>query len=261
MTWLRCPDPRPAATTRLICFAHAGGSATAYRDWPALLPETVELYGVQLPGRADRYGEPLPESLDALAAAVTEELVPLLDRRFALFGHSMGALVAYEVTRLLEERGLGPARLFASGCAAPHERPEYDFSGHDDDALVAQLTRLGGTESEILAHEELREIVLPYVRGDFRLVDAHRHRPGPPLRTPVSALVGDADPVVTPAQAGSWETLTAADFSLTVFPGGHFYLQPLRDRVVAEVARRLQPGERAGRGRVAPPGVSGAPGR
>ncbi|MFC4057033.1 thioesterase II family protein [Planomonospora corallina] len=239
MTWLRRPRPRPAATTRLICFAHAGGSATAYREWPALLPETVELYGVQLPGRADRYGEPLPESLEAVAAAVAGELVPLLDRRFALFGHSMGALVAYEVTRLLEERGPGPARLFVSGCAAPHERPEYGYSRYDDDGLVAELTRLGGTEAAVFAHRDLRELVLPYVRGDFRLVDAYRHRPGPPLRTPVSALVGDADPVVTPAQAKSWESLTASEFSLTVFPGDHFYLQPLRERVVAEVARRV----------------------
>ncbi|MBG0817318.1 thioesterase II family protein [Planomonospora sp. ID82291] len=239
MTWLRCPRPRPAATTRLVCFAHAGGSATAYRDWPALLPDTVELYGVQLPGRADRYGEPLPESMDALAAAVAEELTPLLDRRFALFGHSLGALVAYEVTRILEERGTGPARLFASGCTAPHERRDHRYAGYDDDRLVAVLNRLGGTETEVLSHPGMRELVLPYVRGDFRLAETYRHRPGPPLRTPISVLVGDADPVVTPAQAKSWEAHTSSDFSLTVLPGDHFYLQPLREQVVAEVTRRL----------------------
>ncbi|GGL11890.1 thioesterase II family protein [Planomonospora parontospora] len=239
MTWLRCPRPRPAATTRLICFAHAGGSATAYRDWPALLPDTVELYGVQLPGRADRYGEPLPESMDALAAAVAGELAPLLDRRFALFGHSLGALVAYEVTRILEGRGTGPVRLFASGCAAPHERRDRGYAEYDDDRLVAVLNRLGGTETEVLAHGELRKLVLPYVRGDFRLAERYLHRPGLPLRTPISVLVGDADPVVTPAQAKAWETHTASDFSMAVFPGGHFYLQPLREQVVAEVAGRI----------------------
>ncbi|WP_433240257.1 thioesterase II family protein [Streptosporangium sp. CA-135522] len=240
MTWLRSFHPRPRATTRLICFAHAGGSATAYRDWSAPLPESAELYGVQLPGRADRFGEPMPESLAALVVAITEAMLPLLDRRFALFGHSMGAVVAYEVTRMLEARGIGPVRLFVSGTVPPHEAGERrKVSQYDDDRLLAELTRLGGTELEIFSHHAMRELIFPYVRGDFRLLENHRHRPGPPLRTPVSAFVGDADPVVTPAQAKSWETLTASDFSLTIFPGDHFYLQPQRERVVAEIVRRL----------------------
>nr|BFE81255.1 hypothetical protein GCM10020093_038560 [Planobispora longispora] len=181
MTWLRCPRPRPRAATRLVCFAHAGGSATAYREWPALLPESVELHGVQLPGRADRFGEPFPESFQSMAAEIAAETVPLLDRRFALFGHSMGALLAYEVTRLLEERGLGPVRLFVSGCRAPHEirRDDRRLSEHDDDRLVSELTRLGGTDAEILTHPAMRELILPYVRGDFRLIENHRSRPGP----------------------------------------------------------------------------------
>ncbi|GGS85392.1 thioesterase [Planobispora rosea] len=240
MTWLRCPRPRPRAVARLICFAHAGGSATAYREWPALLPESVELHAVQLPGRADRFNEPFPESLQALVEEVAAELAPLLDRRVALFGHSMGGLVAYEVTRLLEERGTGPVRLFVSGCTAPHERRlDRRVSEYDDDRLAAELVRLGGTESEIFAHPAMREIVLPYVRGDFRLIEHHRSRPGPPLRTPVSALVGEADPVVTAAQAKAWEACTVSDFSLTVFPGDHFYLQQLREQVVTEVVQRV----------------------
>ncbi|SFK25145.1 Surfactin synthase thioesterase subunit [Streptosporangium canum] len=240
MSWLNCFHPRPRATTRLICFPHAGGSATAYRDWSALLPESVELYGVQLPGRADRFGEPMPEHMSTLVDSLTEAMLPLLDRRFALFGHSMGAVGAYEVTRVLEARGIGPAKLFVSGATAPHEAGERrKVSGYDDAALLAELSRLGGTELEIFAHPVMREIIFPYVRGDFRLLENYRHRPGPPLRTPVSALVGDADPVVAPAQAKAWETLTASDFSLTVFPGDHFYLQPQRARVVAEIVQRL----------------------
>ncbi|MER5325600.1 thioesterase II family protein [Streptosporangium roseum] len=240
MSWLNCFHPRPRATTRLICFPHAGGSATAYRDWSALLPESVELYGVQPPGRADRFGEPMPEHMSTLVDSVTDAMLPLLDRRFALFGHSMGAVGAYEVTRALEARGIGPAKLFVSGATAPHEAGERrKVSGYDDDALLAELSRLGGTELEIFAHPMMREIIFPYVRGDFRLLENYRHRPGPPLRTPVAAFVSDADPVVTPAQAKAWETLTASDFSLTVFPGDHFYLQPQRARVVAEIVQRM----------------------
>ncbi|MFF3443019.1 thioesterase II family protein [Streptosporangium sp. NPDC002721] len=240
MTWLRCAFPRPGATTRLFCFTHAGGSATAYRAWSEPLPASVELHATQLPGRADRFNEPLPEDMDTLADEVTGSMLPLLDRRFALFGHSMGATLAYEVTRRLEARGIAPARLFASGARAPHDpRDRPPISEYDDDRFVAEIAKLGGTEVEILSHRAMREIILPYVRADFRLVEAYRHRPGPPLHTPISAFVSDADPVVTPAQAKSWEARTSSGFSLTIFPGDHFYLQPQRVRVVKEITRTL----------------------
>ncbi|MEV7006387.1 alpha/beta fold hydrolase [Streptosporangium sp. NPDC051022] len=240
MTWLRPLRPRPEATTRLICFAHAGGSVAAYRDWPALLPESIEPYGVQLPGRADRFGEPLPEDMDGLVGSAVEAMLPLLDRPFALFGHSMGAMVAYESTRVLEARGFHPMRLFASGARAPHEpRRRAEISSYDDERFMAELTKLGGTDLQILANPEMREVVFPYVRGDFRLIENYRHAPGPALRTPISVIVGDADPVVTPAQAKEWETRTVSDFSLTVLPGAHFYLQPQRAAVVGEIVRRV----------------------
>ncbi|MEV8633587.1 alpha/beta fold hydrolase [Streptosporangium sp. NPDC051023] len=245
MTWLRPLKPRPEAAMRLICFTHAGGSITAYRDWPDLLPDSVELYGVQLPGRADRFNEPMPGDVETLVGSVVEEMLPLLDRRFALFGHSMGAMVAYETTRALEARGADPERLFASGCAAPHEpRRRREISSYDDERFMAELVKLGGTDLQILAHPAMREVIFPYVRGDFRLVESYRHRPGPALRTPISVIVGDSDPVVSQAQAKAWETRTLSDFSLTVLPGGHFYLQPRRAEVIAEVVRRLGAGLR-----------------
>ncbi|MEU8380076.1 alpha/beta fold hydrolase [Streptosporangium sp. NPDC048865] len=240
MSWLRCAFPRPGATTRLFCFTHAGGSATAYRTWSESLPPSVELHATQLPGRADRFTEPPPDDIDTLADELTGAMLPLLDRRFALFGHSMGATLAYEVTRRLEVRGIAPARLFVSGARAPHDsRHRPAISEYDDERFVAELAKLGGTEAEVLSHRAMREIVLPYVRADFRLLEAYRHRPGPPLHTPLSVLVGDADPVVTPAQAKSWETCTSSGFSLTVLPGDHFYLQPQRERVVEEIVRTL----------------------
>ncbi|MFD0887076.1 thioesterase II family protein [Streptosporangium algeriense] len=240
MTWLRPLKPRPRATTRLICFAHAGGSVTAYRDWPALLPGTVEPYGVQLPGRADRFGDPIPANIHEIVASVVEEIQPLLDRDIVLFGHSMGAVIAYETTRALEARGDGPVRLFVSGSAAPHEpRRRKAISSYDDEAFLAELTELGGTELEILSHQAIREIVFPYIRADFRLLEEYRHVPGPALRTPISVIVGDTDPVVTPLQAKEWQARTESGFSLTILPGGHFYLQPQRAAVVAEILRRL----------------------
>ncbi|GAA3088487.1 thioesterase II family protein [Streptosporangium carneum] len=243
MTWLRSPLPRPGAATRLICFTHAGGSASAYRDWADLLPGSVELHAVQLPGRADRFGEPMPQDMETLVGAIVEATLPLLDRPLALFGHSMGAMVAYETTRALEARGADPVRLFASGCRAPHEpRRSPEISSYDDERFMAELVMLGGTDLDVLSHPAIQQVVFPYVRADFRLIESHRHRPGPALRTPISVIVGDADPVVTPAQAKAWERHTLSGFSLTVMPGDHFYLQPQREAVVAEIVRRIGEG-------------------
>ncbi|MFF5263017.1 thioesterase II family protein [Actinomadura viridis] len=241
MSWFRCVETRPWASLRLFCLPHAGGSAVFYRTWAREVGPAIELHAVQYPGRADRMSEPMVSDADRLARLIAGAMAPLLDRPFALFGHSMGAVVAYEVARLLQERGTPPVHLFASGARPPHDRGEDRVAGRDDDGLVEALAELGGTDAEVLQDPELRELVLPYVRNDFALIEGYRHRPEPRLNVPVTVLAGDSDPHADPGVAAKWRQVTdAGPCNVRVWPGGHFYLTEHRSEVIGEVLRTLE---------------------
>ena len=242
--WFRCFDARPFASTRLICFPHAGGSAVFFRPLAKAAPPGLEVHAVQYPGRADRLKEPLIDDARRLAAAVADALAPLPPVPVALFGHSMGTIVAYETARLLTARGTPPAHLFVSASdVVPRGGRRGGETHHDkdDDALMATLARLGGTDVRLLADPQIRGVVLPYVRNDFRLVAAYRHESGPLLDCPVTAFTGDADPVVEPEDMAGWARTTSGGFTLRVLPGDHFYLIPQADAVLTEIRRRLAP--------------------
>ncbi|CCE74269.1 thioesterase II family protein [Clavibacter nebraskensis] len=234
----------PDARIRLVCLPHAGGAATAHRGWAPFLPAGVELVGVQYPGRGDRFGDPLPRDLDALAAEIADAVAALTDRLpVVLFGHSMGALVAYETARLLAARDRPAVRLVVSGRRAPTVRWGGTLHLQDEDVLLADLERQGGTAAEILADAEMRRTVLACLRDDYRLVETHRTAPGPDPRCPLSVFSGDADPELRPAEADAWHRLAggAGGADLAVFPGGHFYLQARRAEVVEALVSRLDP--------------------
>ncbi|MFC4909845.1 thioesterase II family protein [Actinomadura gamaensis] len=243
MTWFRCVVSRPWAPLRMFCFPHAGGSAVFYRSWAEAVGPAVEVHAVQYPGRADRIADALIPDAHRLARLVAGAIAQHADRPAVLFGHSMGALVAYETARLMRERGLPLAHLFASGARAPQAWDDLRrrISTLDDDGVVAEMVALGGSDADALRDPELRELVLPYVRNDFALVESYRPREdAPPLDVPVTAIVGDADPDVPVEKAERWRATTSAGFALKVLPGDHFYLQPQRDAVVREVLARLQ---------------------
>jgi surfactin synthase thioesterase subunit len=226
---------------RLFCLPHAGGSAVFYRPWAKEVSPAVEVHAVQYPGRADRMGDALVTDAHQLARLIAGAMAPLMDRPAALFGHSMGAVLAYEVARLLQERGSAPVHLFASGARPPDDRGDgRRVSGLDDDGVVAEMVELGGTDAEALQDPELRELVLPYVRNDFALIEDYAHRPGTRLTVPVTALVGDSDAHVSPEQARGWARATGGRFELKVLPGGHFYLADQQSAVIAEVLRALE---------------------
>ncbi|MFI8520126.1 thioesterase II family protein [Streptomyces sp. NPDC085481] len=236
--WLRRPRPQRHPAVRLLCLPHAGGSTALYRSWKDLLPPEVEPVLVCPPGREDRMDEPLPKELPELVAGLARAVEPLLDRPWAVFGHSMGATVAHElVLRLLRGRHRAPEHLFVSAREAPQHHHGGTVHLLDDDALAAELIRLGGTSPELLAMAEVRGLVLPAVRGDYRLIETYAADPQGPVPCPMTALVGEADTELTAEEAAGWEKWTTGPFQLLTFPGGHFYLSD-RPRVVVDAVRR-----------------------
>ncbi|MGW2187329.1 thioesterase II family protein [Streptomyces sp. NPDC001719] len=237
--WLRRYHDSAGAPVRLVCFPFAGGSASYFFGLSRLLSPGVEVLAVQYPGRQDRHGEPCLESVAGLADGVVAEL-PVDGKPFALFGHSMGALVAFEAARRL--RGPGgpgrPVRLFASGgIARPYRPAGAELPGDAD--ILAHLRSLGGTDERFFASAELQALILPALRADYRAVGAYEP-PGPErLECPVTALIGDADGRTSPAEAATWQERTSGDFDLHVLPGGHFYLDACQERVAGIVAAAL----------------------
>lgn len=248
--WLRRWDPRPGARMRLVCFPHAGGGAGAFRGWSALLPPSIELICVQYPGREDRFGDQLVDDMDQLVAGIAGALARLTDRPYLVFGHSMGAAVAFETVRALRSSlRPEPEILVVSGRRAPDRFRGGQVHLRDDDGLCAELDRLGGTHADVLADPVLRAAVLTYVRNDYRLIENHHPRPGPPLGCPIAVFIGDEDPELDLAGAAEWQALTTGRTDVRTFAGDHFYLSPRRAEVVAAILRRVDPAiARAGGG-------------
>ncbi|MFF7636234.1 thioesterase II family protein [Kitasatospora sp. NPDC008050] len=242
-SWVR---PIPGRTApgglRLFCFPYAGSGASVFREWGAGLPEGVEALAVQLPGREDRFFDQPIADLDELLDALVPALLPYLDRPFAFFGHSMGAIVSWELARRLQrEQGLEPVRVVVSGCRALpfHEsRPpgELDLS---DEELLDELRRLNGTPEELLQNPDFVTYILPTFRADLSLFAGYTYRPGELLSCPVSAFGGSADPRVSEEQLKGWAELTTGRTEVEVFPGGHFFLNAERENVLRSISRAL----------------------
>lgn len=250
--WIRRYRPAPGAAIRLVCLPHAGGSASFFLPVSAALSPAIDVLAVQYPGRQDRLREPMIDNLGDLADAVVTALTPWLDRPFAFFGHSMGATLAFEVTRRLEQ-GAGPAplHLFASGRRAPSRHRDENVHLGGDDRIIAELTELSGTDTRVLGEEEMLRMVLPAIRNDYRATETYRYRPGPPLSCPITVLTGDADPKTSLEEAEAWRDHTTGPFDLRVYPGGHFYLADHQSEVLDAITDRLAvglPGRTGGSG-------------
>jgi surfactin synthase thioesterase subunit len=224
-TWLRRFHPTPDSSIQLVLLPHAGGSASFYFPVSQRLSNKFDVLAVQYPGRQDRRQEPLIDDLHTLAEAVFDALHPLAERPIALFGHSMGATLAFEVARRLEERaGSVLTRLFASGRRAPSRARDERVHLLDDQGLLADVRRLSGTDSRVLDDEEVLRMSLPAIRSDYKAAETYRYRPGPPLHCPITVFTGDDDPKTTIDEARSWSEHTSGRFDIEVFPGGHFFL-------------------------------------
>ena len=238
--WIVTPRPNPKAGIRLICLPHAGGSVSSFRGWSERLT-SVEVGVVQLPGRGSRLREPVLESLTAAADAIVEEIArgPLAPT--VLFGHGLGAVMAFEIARRLEARGWPLLALFVSGRRAPTV-PETGplRSQLTLEQLVTEAqTRSRAVSPESALDQELIELMIPGLRADFAMLDAYRYHPGTPLRCPIVACCGTEDPYASRSQMEAWRAETSARFSAHSFGGGHFYLQREQEAVTALVANQL----------------------
>ncbi|MET7422810.1 alpha/beta fold hydrolase [Dactylosporangium sp. NPDC005555] len=225
---------------RLVCFPYAGGSATYYFPLSAALAPDVEVLAVQYPGRQERRRERRVDNVPDLAAGVADALLDHSDRPFAFFGHSMGAVVAFETARRLQSAGLRtPVHLFASGRRAPSCRRSDRIHQRDDAGIVAELLRMGATSPQLLQDEEVRASIVATVRADYRAIETYTAEPGATVRCPVTVLVGDADPQTSVDEAAAWRHHTAGPCDVKVFPGGHFYLNTARAEVIDTIRSTL----------------------
>jgi medium-chain acyl-[acyl-carrier-protein] hydrolase len=239
--WLAGYRPNPQAGLRLFCFPYSGASSAIYSQWPRTLPPAIEACLVELPGHGARIAEIPFTQLAPLVQAAARELGPYFDMPFAFFGHSMGALVAFELARLLHRKHcLIPAHLFVSGHAAPQVTVyESPIHGLPDREFLEALRKLNGMSRGELEHAELMELLLPTLRADFELCETFGYQDGPRLPCPISACGGLQDAMVSRTGLKAWRSQTSAGFSLHLFPGDHFYLHEHRMLLLQTIARAL----------------------
>lgn len=237
-SWVMYRKPRPQARLRLFCFPYAGGGAAVYRTWADDLPAAVDVCPVQIPGRESRMREPALTSVDALTAALIPALAPLFDLPFAFFGHSMGALLAFELTRALRrQQRPQPIHLFASGHRAPQLPKENDPIYNLPEAeFIQELRQFNGTPEPVLQNAELMTLLLPVLRADFQVVGTYSYRPEPPLACPISALGGTEDHEVSPEAVAAWREQTTGEFTQRMYPGDHFFINSLREPLLRDLA-------------------------
>ena len=245
--WFPYPRENARARCRLFCFPHAAGNALSFMDWHRRVPAAIEVCPVELPGRGARIDEPTFQQMDALAETLCEVLRPLLDRPFALFGHSMGAYIAFELARRLgAAHGQTAAHLFVSGAAAPDRTPRRPpLHSLPEQDLIRALNALGGTPASVLARDELVAALLPTIRADLMLAETYIAPRSPPLPCSITAF-GGANDAIDRRALQAWSNFTEGAFRLHMLPGNHFFVARAGAAVVEEIIRDLHPSARVG---------------
>ena len=241
-SWIFRGQPRDAARIRLVCFPHGGGGPQAYRSWADNLPNWIDVVSVNPPGRGARLRDDAVDDMGVAVGAIMDALKPFLDMPMVLFGHSVGALVAFEVARALEAGGLiQPLRVMVSGLPAPQIAAQ-SATLHDasDDTLLAAIAKLGLLPAESLQNSELRKLLLEPLRADFALCERHQIAPETGISCPLTALGGREDELASEGDLAAWRGRTSSRFSVRLFDGGHFYTQSSRDELLAYITETVE---------------------
>ncbi|MGW1373908.1 thioesterase II family protein [Streptomyces sp. NPDC002446] len=242
--WVRALNSVECPAVRLVCFPHSGGSAATYRAWSSAMPGDTQLLAVQYPGHADRIAEAPASSVAEMGSSVAAELLQLDPAPCALFGHSLGALAAYETARVLQDNGRPAHWLFVSGAPAPSQAGGGSTHRATDEELWSTLRELGGIEPDVAEDAELRELMLPVLRSDITLNETYRPAPHPePLTCRVRGYYHTEDPLVDGARLGAWASVGTGPFSVRSWPGGHFRLLSDSAELTADIVAVLTEGE------------------
>ena len=239
--WIRRYHPAPAAPVRLVCFPHAGGSASYFHPVSVRFSPGVDVVSLQYPGRQDRRNEPCVTDLHELADLVAVEIRALDPLPTVYFGHSMGAALAFETIRRLEEaEGAAPRALVASGRRGPATQRDDHVHQEGDAGIIREITKLNGTNSALLADDEVLRMALPSIRGDYQAIETYESPADRRISAPITVLTGQDDPKTTVAEAEAWQAHTTGSFRIRVFPGGHFFLQDQPGAVNDEIAAEIR---------------------
>lgn len=239
--WLPVFAPNPDAKIRLFCFPYAGGADHIFRGWQETLPKAIEVCPVRLPGRAQRIKEEAFTNLSQLVQAASQSLVSHLNKPFALFGHSMGALVCFELARQLRrDYGLQPSHLFVSACRSPQitigDLHNHNFS---KDEFMAEIRRVEGVSEEAIDDNELIDLALPYLKADIAVCQTYAYSPEQPLDCPITAFGGLQDRQVSRDCLEGWREHTIRSFSLRILPGDHYFLHASRSLLLRSITADL----------------------
>lgn len=239
--WFVTHDASPSPSLRLFCFPHAGGGASFFIPWRQELSANTGLSVAMLPGRESRFDEPARTSVSHLVESLVAAMSPLLDRPYSFFGHSLGALLAFEIVRVLRrQRRRLPLCLFVSGHRAAHLPMQREPIYHlPDERFVKRLLELKGTPESVLDNEELMQLFLPLLRADFTASETYQYQAEEPLPCPISALAATHDDEATVAEVAAWSELTTSSFQFTEYEGDHFYLAHERAEVIRQVTSEL----------------------
>jgi medium-chain acyl-[acyl-carrier-protein] hydrolase len=235
-------DPNQVADLRLFCFHYAGGNAHIFRDWHQKLPQHVQVVPVELPGHGTRLRESLLDSIPALVQEIATGITGYLDRPFVFFGHSMGALLSFEIARFLRRYFLPqPVHLYVSAHIAPHLSEERETIHQlPDDELTEKLRELNGTPEAVLNNPELRELFLPIIRNDFKVCETYQFKSGLPLDCPITVYGGVDDADVAHQELQAWGQHTTAGIQLRLIDGDHFFIHNQQDQFLRELKNDLE---------------------